>query len=153
MRDNEKARHSLSHRDAGRGVRYKAPMSTDNTGQPTLDNRGLPVGYELSEADEITPVQLQAKLGSVRLIDCRLQREHDLTKIGGEELLPVQAGGAAVAKLIEGREDEETVVYCRSGKRSLTFLEMARAAGATNMKSLAGGVLAWNAMTGNGPQY
>ena len=121
--------------------------------RPPLDERGLPQDYPLNAELEVTPIQLQQMKESgesVRLIDCRLPWEHALTHIEGDELVPLPTVND---EAFADREAETTIVYCRSGKRSMEFLHKAEDLGATNIKSLAGGILAWNALTGNGPQY
>ena len=119
----------------------------------TRGETGLPADYPLDDDREVTPAELRDRLQGVRLIDCRLPREHELTRIrGGGELMPVQEFDAHLPA-VAADQSKPIVVYCRSGQRSLAFVQKCRAAGVPDVKSLAGGVLAWNAMTGEGPQY
>ena len=118
---------------------------------PMLDDDGLPLGYDLDDDLEVTPRHLREHREDYQLIDCREVWEHAMTKIGDEKHVPLGNVGQASEELAE--DESAIVVYCRSGKRSLEFAKKAREAGVKNIKSLAGGINAWNAMTGGGPQY
>lgn len=114
---------------------------------PSLDARGLPVGQPFDPEREITPREVKQKLDAgeaVDLIDCRLPREHDLTHIEPSRLIPLQVFAQAFDEHLAGREDRQVVVYCRSGVRSLDFVEALRARGFTNARSMAGGINLWN---------
>lgn len=129
------------------------------TSQP-LDDRGLPVGYELNPQWEVTPREtkklLDAKLSGEGadfvLIDCRLPNEVAITSIGGE-LIPLQQM-QQYAERLEAIRDEKVIVYCRSGGRSLQFAQILKRNGFNDVKSMAGGILLWNRdVNPGGPQY
>jgi adenylyltransferase/sulfurtransferase len=123
---------------------------------PKLDFRGLPPDYQFDDDVEITPRDLKRKLDKKEafvFIDCRLPHEEKITKIEGSTLLPLQQLGARISDL-RGKEDEEVIVYCRSGGRSLQFAQVLKQQGFKNVKSMAGGVLLWNTdINPGGPQY
>ena len=95
---------------------------------------------------EIAPRDLKAALDAgdeIDLIDCRLPREREITHIGGR-LIPLQELPARFESELKGGEAKRVVVYCRSGRRSLDFVDALRRAGFQDAKSLAGGVNRWN---------
>ncbi len=112
----------------------------------TLDERGLPRGCCFDPAREITPREVKARLDakrSILLIDCRQPHEWDLTRIDGAILIPLADLPGRLGEL-EGSEDREIIVYCRSGSRSLKFLAILEDTGFNNIRSMAGGVNLWN---------
>jgi sulfur-carrier protein adenylyltransferase/sulfurtransferase len=121
-----------------------------------LDARGLPQGYHLKDGLEVTPRQVKAKLDAKEnfvFIDCRLPNEWDITRIDGSTLIPLQQISQHMDKL-KGKENDEVIVYCRSGVRSLNFASILKQQGFTNVRSMAGGVLLWNTdVNPGGPQY
>lgn len=128
--------------------------------KPKLDERGLPPEYNFDPDWEITPRELKKKLDAraagathFQFIDCRLPNEEKITKIDGGTLIPLQQLGARIGEL-RGKEDEEVIVYCRSGGRSLQFAQVLKQQGFKHVKSMAGGVLLWNTdINPGGPQY
>ncbi|MGN6506264.1 MAG: molybdopterin-synthase adenylyltransferase MoeB [Tepidisphaeraceae bacterium] len=124
--------------------------------KPKLDERGLPPDYNFDPDWEITPRELKKKLDKKDefvFIDCRLPHETKITEIAGGTLIPLQQLGARIGEL-RGKEDEEVIVYCRSGGRSLQFAQVLKQQGFKNVKSMAGGVLLWNTdVNPGGPQY
>lgn len=123
---------------------------------PKLDFRGLPLDYDFDDDWEITPRDVKRKLDKKEnfvFIDCRQQNEWNITKIDGSTLIPLQQLAAKIGEL-RGKEQEEVIVYCRSGGRSLQFAQILKNNGFTNVKSMAGGVLLWNVdVNPGGPQY
>jgi len=123
---------------------------------PSLDAQGLPPGYQFKTDWEVTPRQVKAKLDkneSFVFIDCRLPNEYQITSIEGAKLIPLQQLAQHIGEL-KGHKDEEVIVHCRSGARSLQFAQVLRGQGFTNVKSMAGGILLWNKdVNPGGPQY
>ncbi len=113
-----------------------------------LDQRGLPVGYPYRPDDEITPREVAAlSAGSALLLDVRTQLEADICKLADSKLLPLQALEAKLDELkadVDDKLDAPIVVYCHHGRRSLTATFMLRAAGFTNVRSMAGGIDLWS---------
>jgi molybdopterin/thiamine biosynthesis adenylyltransferase/rhodanese-related sulfurtransferase len=123
---------------------------------PSLDDRGLPKGYRFNEEWEVTPRQVKEKLDrheKFYFIDCRLPNEYAITKIDGTTLIPLQQITQHADKL-KGHEAEEVIVHCKSGGRSMQFVQILRQNGFKNARSMAGGILTWNKdVNPGGPQY
>jgi len=76
------------------------------------------------------------------LLDCREQDEYDLVAIEGSELLPMSQIAERKSDLV-GKENEQLVVYCHHGMRSLQTVNWLRQQGFSNAVSMAGGIDAW----------
>lgn len=113
-----------------------------------LDTRGLPPGYPFRPDDEVTPRD-QARAGvdrGVLLLDVRTASEREICRIEPSVLVPLHQLEASIDDLkarVEDDVDVPIVVYCHHGRRSLTATFMLRAAGFTDVRSLAGGVHLW----------
>ena len=125
-------------------------------GDPTLDAKGLPPGYQFKPDWEVTPRQVKAKLEAHEpfvFIDCRNPNEFEITRIDGAKLIPLPQIGQHFAAL-KTHASDEIIVHCRTGGRSLQFAQMLRQQGFKNIKSMAGGILLWNKdINPGGPQY
>ena len=80
------------------------------------------------------------------LLDVREPEEYAESRIEGSVLLP-QGGildGSALATI---PRDRQLILHCRSGKRSMNCLLVLRDAGFEDVVHVAGGILAWQAMT------
>lgn len=98
-------------------------------------------------AERITAQELKAMLDSkekVVLIDVRTPQEHYEAHIPGSILMPLDTL-EGVDKLPEGGRH---IIYCRSGKRSLTAIDILTAKGFKNLVDLKGGINAWTAIGG-----
>jgi rhodanese-related sulfurtransferase len=80
------------------------------------------------------------------LIDVREPHEHEAFNIGGQ-LVPVGSLQGALPELAD-HQDEEVIVYCRSGARSGMAQGILRQAGFKNVRNLTGGMLAWQESVG-----
>jgi sulfur-carrier protein adenylyltransferase/sulfurtransferase len=104
----------------------------------------------------VTPRQVKEMLDrheKFYFIDCRLPNEYAITRIDGATLIPLQQMAQHADKLA-GHENEEVVVHCKSGGRSMQFTQILRQNGFKNVKSMAGGILTWNKdINPGGPQY
>ncbi|MFN4243077.1 MAG: molybdopterin-synthase adenylyltransferase MoeB [Tepidisphaerales bacterium] len=124
------------------------PILSVNTDRPKeqFDERGLPLGYPFQAEWEVTPREVKAKLDRGEkfvFIDCRLPHEAQITKIDGTTLIPLQQISQHLEALRE-HEDDEIIVHCKMGGRSLQFAEILRRQGFSNVKSMAGGIILWN---------
>ena len=101
---------------------------------------------------EITPVQLKERMASVgTLIDVREPHEWEISRIEGAELIPLKTLPEHFARL---PKDEDIVIFCKLGGRSMKALNAMREAGFTRLKSLAGGINAWSRDVDSSiPQY
>lgn len=83
---------------------------------------------------------------TVHLVDVREPSEHAEFNIGGI-LLPLGKVQAMQVDDIEDFRDEEVIVYCRSGRRSLNACMVLEQMGFTNVANLEGGMLEWQEKT------
>lgn len=117
---------------------------------PSLDARGLPVGWEFRPEHELTPRQirdLRAAGKPMVLIDCRRPEEYQTARIEGSVLIPLQEMEqrlADIKDLVEDAGPEATIaVHCHHGARSLRAVLMLQAHG-VSAKSMAGGIDVWS---------
>ena len=78
----------------------------------------------------------------IKLIDVREPAEHAEYNIGGI-LLPLGKVQTMQIEDIEDFRNDEVVVYCRSGRRSLNAVLVLEQLGFTNVANLEGGMLEW----------
>lgn len=98
-------------------------------------------------AERITAEELKAMLErgeKIVLMDVRTPQEHYEAHIPGSILMPLDTLGS-VDKLPAGGRH---IIYCRSGKRSLTAIDILTAKGFKNLVDLKGGINAWTAIGG-----
>lgn len=113
----------------------------------SLDERGLPPNYAFKPDLEISPRDLKSKLDAgekLVLVDCRLVTERDITRLDNDLFIPLEQIAQRIDEL-KGRESESIIIYCRIGTRSVQFVKILQQNGFKNVKSLAGGILLWNA--------
>ena len=93
----------------------------------------------------ITVEQLKAKMDAgetIHLIDVREPDEYIEFNIGGQ-LVPLGKIQSMQADELDDLKNEELIVHCRSGKRSVTACLFLETMGFTNTVNVEGGVLAW----------
>ena len=93
----------------------------------------------------ITVEELKKKIDSgepVNLIDCREPNEYEEANLGGK-LVPLGKIQTMQIEDLEHLRDEEVIVHCRSGKRSMMACMVLDQMGFTNTYNLEGGILAW----------
>ncbi|HMO62595.1 MAG TPA: rhodanese-like domain-containing protein [Ferruginibacter sp.] len=93
----------------------------------------------------ITADEVKARLDAgekLHLVDVREPHENAEFNIGGQ-LIPLGKIQAMQIDDIEDLKEEEVILYCRSGNRSGQAALILDAAGFTNTKNLAGGMLNW----------
>ncbi|MEI6185470.1 MAG: rhodanese-like domain-containing protein [Bacteroidota bacterium] len=83
----------------------------------------------------------------IKLIDVREPAEHAEYNIGGT-LLPLGKVQTMQIEDIEDFRNDEVVVYCRSGRRSLNAVLVLEQLGFTNVANLEGGMLEWQEKAG-----
>jgi len=94
---------------------------------------------------DITVQELKQRIDAgetLHLLDVRNPDEYELDNIGAK-LIPL---GDLPDRLdeIEDWKDEEVLVHCRSGKRSAMARQILEQNGFSNVRNVAGGMLAWN---------
>jgi adenylyltransferase/sulfurtransferase len=84
----------------------------------------------------------------------REPNEYEITHIVDKDKLFPRAQWPSIADKLKGRENDEIVVHCKVGGRSMQVAQALRQAGFKNAKSMAGGILLWNKdVNPSGPQY
>ncbi len=94
---------------------------------------------------EITPSEVKDLIDSgvpVRLIDVREPAEHDICRITGARLIPMQSIPEHVNEL--DTADSAIVVFCHHGVRSLSVVDWLRRQGLENCQSMTGGIDLWS---------
>lgn len=94
---------------------------------------------------QISPAQLAEKLRSEnppRLLDVREEEEHQFVSLPNSTLIPLGEIGSRFDE-IENWRDEEIVVYCHHGIRSLNAIAQLKHFGFTKLQNLAGGIDRW----------
>jgi rhodanese-related sulfurtransferase len=99
----------------------------------------------------ITCDELLTEQTRVKLVDVREPEEHEDLRIGGEILIPLgELEGRAEHELPNLEED--IVVYCAHGVRSLWAVRALQAKGYTRVRSLDGGIAEWIATNPGQPR-
>ena len=93
----------------------------------------------------INPEEVKQRLDAgetLHLLDVRQPEENAEFNIGGI-LFPLGKIQSMQTEDIDNLRDEEVICYCRSGNRSGQAALVLEQLGFTNVKNLAGGMLAW----------
>jgi rhodanese-related sulfurtransferase len=93
----------------------------------------------------MTVEELKHKIDSgekINLIDCREPHEYEEANLGGR-LVPLGKFQSMDLDELENLKEEEVIVHCRSGKRSMMACVILDQMGFTNTYNLDGGILAW----------
>ena len=97
---------------------------------------------------ETTPADVKRRIDAgepLVLIDVRQPEEHQIARIAGAELIPMNNVPAAIQD-IERKSDEGTlVVFCHHGMRSLNVVNWLRGQGIAECQSMSGGIDQWSA--------
>lgn len=94
-------------------------------------------------ASELTPAQARDLLSAhsdVVLLDVRTPQERALSAIPNSAHIPLNELSERINELESTRE---TIVYCKSGMRSVKACELLAGAGFTRVHNLAGGITRW----------
>lgn len=101
--------------------------------------------------DIITVEELKARMDAgekLHIIDVREPEEFEAFNIGAK-LIPLGRFQMMDVDELMPLKDEEVIVHCRSGKRSMTACLILDSMGFTNTKNLEGGMLAWQEKFGS----
>lgn len=94
---------------------------------------------------EITPTELKRRLDAgekITVLDVREPHEQKIATIAGTSTsIPM---GEIPARMQELNENDEIVVYCRSGNRSARVVEFLQDSGFEHVWNLQGGIRAWS---------
>ena len=99
----------------------------------------------------ITVEELKALIDkgeTINLIDVREPHEYQEANLGGK-LVPLGKIQTMQVEDLEDLKDEEVIVHCRSGHRSMMACLVLDSLGFKNTANLAGGILEWQAKYGN----
>lgn len=94
---------------------------------------------------EITVQEVKSRLAAgepLHILDVREPEEYAEFNIGGK-LLPLGNVLSMQTEAIDSLKNEELIIHCRSGKRSMQACLFLETMGFTNVKNMIGGVLAW----------
>lgn len=100
---------------------------------------------------EITVEELKARLDNgetLNVLDVREPEEYNEYNIGAK-LIPLGQIVNMQFDEIEDLKNEEVIIHCRSGKRSMQACMVLEQAGFVNTVNVTGGVLAWQDKYGN----
>jgi rhodanese-related sulfurtransferase len=95
--------------------------------------------------ETISVEELKARMDAgenLNIIDVREPDEYAVFNIGAK-LVPLGKIQAMQIDELDDLKDQELILHCRSGKRSLTACLFLESMGFTNTKNLEGGMLAW----------
>ncbi|HEY9137934.1 MAG TPA: molybdopterin-synthase adenylyltransferase MoeB [Terriglobus sp.] len=119
-----------------------APPS--EVGPLEVASHGVVTGLEDKDGiPQISVEELKAKReeGTAFILDVREPHEAQIVSIGAR-MIPVGELEARVGEIAEYK-DKEVLVHCKSGARSQKASLILKNAGFTNVKNVAGGILAW----------
>src|SRR6478672_7554032 len=95
--------------------------------------------------NNITVEELKKKMDrgeKINLIDCREPHEFAEFNLGGK-LIPLGKFQTMQVDELDSLKDEEVIIHCRSGKRSMMACQILDTIGFKNTNNLEGGILAW----------
>ncbi|MBE0660182.1 MAG: rhodanese [Bryobacteraceae bacterium] len=98
--------------------------------------------YEVSVSEVKTRLDAGEELV---LIDVREPREHQICRIDGALLIPMNTVPQRLQEIEVLADESLIVVYCHHGVRSLNTVAWLRKQGVGNCVSMSGGVEAWSA--------
>jgi len=96
---------------------------------------------------EVSAGEMQERISRgerIFLIDVRQPEEHQLTRIEGSELIPMDTVPGRIDRL-EALADEGTlIIYCHHGMRSANVVNWLRGNGIAACQNLSGGIDRWS---------
>ncbi len=100
---------------------------------------------KMDSSVEITATELKElwdKNKKLKVVDVRNPEEYEICRIEGATLIPLSEIDSRLGEL---NKNDEIVLHCHHGMRSMRALEILQKAGFKNLKSLSGGIDAWSA--------
>ncbi|MFL5771534.1 MAG: rhodanese-like domain-containing protein [Flavisolibacter sp.] len=99
----------------------------------------------------ITVEELKKRMDNgekINLIDCREPHEYEEANLGGK-LVPLGKIQTMQIDDLEDLREEEVIIHCRSGKRSMMACMVLDQMGFQNTVNVEGGILAWKEKFGS----
>lgn len=96
----------------------------------------------------ITSAELARELPRIKLVDVREPEENAESRIEPSTLIPL---GEIQARAGELNPEDDIVLYCAHGVRSLHALRALQMLGFKRLRSLEGGICAWHEWQGGQP--
>jgi rhodanese-related sulfurtransferase len=96
---------------------------------------------------EVTPFEVKQRQDGgepLHLIDVRRPDEHQITRIEGAELIPMDTIPQHLSRLEEMADSGTLVVFCHHGVRSANVVNWLRGQGVNECQSMAGGIDRWS---------
>jgi rhodanese-related sulfurtransferase len=94
---------------------------------------------------QINVEQLKTRIDSgekINLIDCREPHEYEEANLGAR-LIPLGKFQMMDLEELDQLKEEEVIIHCRSGKRSMMACAVLDQMGFANTVNVEGGILAW----------
>jgi rhodanese-related sulfurtransferase len=110
---------------------------------------GVRIGGNLAEAlpYEVTVQETKRMIDAgerVVLIDVREPMEHDIARIEGARLIPMQSVPGRLTAIEAIADEARVIVLCHHGVRSLSVVNWLREQGVESCQSMAGGIESWS---------
>lgn len=80
----------------------------------------------------------------VVLIDVREPMEHEIARIEGAHLIPMQSVPGRLTAIEAIADEARLIVYCHHGVRSMSVVNWLREQGVESCQSMAGGIESWS---------
>ena len=99
--------------------------------------------------ENITVEDLKRRMDAgetLHIVDVREQEEVAEFNIGATHIPLGNIMGMQLGEIEDWEKDDEIILHCRSGKRSMQAGMMLETMGYTNVKNLEGGMIAWQEM-------
>lgn len=101
---------------------------------------------EQKESIEISALEIYQSIkenSDIKFIDVRNPDEYRNRHLSNSTLIPLDTLSSEIKSVPDLNKNDEIIVYCRSGNRSLRAQSILTSMGYTNVKSMAGGINAW----------
>ena len=111
----------------------------------------IPTLTTIIDMKNITPQELKAKIDKgekINLIDVREPFEYSEMNMGGK-LVPLGKIQTMQTEDIDHLKDEEVIIHCKSGQRSMMACHFLDQMGFSNTYNLEGGIMAWRDQYGD----
>ncbi len=119
---------------------------TEKGAQVKISDTFSPV--ETISSDQAKKELSEKKEGAIQLVDVREHQEYEEGHLPGARLIPLSR---ILDHLRELDTSRPVITYCRSGNRSRSAAALMKTQGFENVRSMDGGIMAWNGLVATGP--